>query len=64
MAVGLITESRVLTIDPDTPPGAYKLRLALYRPTPEGELEHLPVSQSREGMPSKAIELTTLRVRE
>lgn len=60
----LITESRVLTIGPDTPPGAYKLRLALYRPTPEGELEHLPVSQSREGMPSKAIELTTLRVRE
>ncbi|MCD6285016.1 MAG: glycosyltransferase family 39 protein, partial [Anaerolineae bacterium] len=60
----LITESRVLTIAPNTPPGAYKLRLALYRPTPEGELEHLPVSQSREGMPSKAIELTTLRVQD
>jgi len=60
----LITESRVLTIAPGTPPGAYKLRLALYRPTPEGELVHLPVSQSREGMPSKAIELTTLRVQE
>ncbi|MBN1249571.1 MAG: glycosyltransferase family 39 protein, partial [Anaerolineae bacterium] len=59
-----IQEIRALTIDPNAVPGAYDLRIALYRVVPNGSLEHLPVSVSREGMPAKTLVLTTLRVAE
>lgn len=59
-----IQETHTLSISPDALPGAYDLRVALYRVTPDGDLEHLPISLTRTGMPTKAIVLTPLRIEE
>lgn len=59
-----ITETRSLTIHPEAVPGAYDLRLTLYRATDEGKLEHLPISLRREDMPVKSLNLTVLRINE
>ncbi|MGC9468138.1 MAG: phospholipid carrier-dependent glycosyltransferase [Anaerolineae bacterium] len=58
-----IMERRVLTVAGDAESGAYDLRIAVYRVTPEGELAHLPVSLDQAAMPAKALALTRLRVR-
>jgi hypothetical protein len=57
-----IVEQRTLVIDSDTPPGAYNLRLALYRLQEDGELVHLPVSLSRVDMPARDVVLTVVRI--
>jgi 4-amino-4-deoxy-L-arabinose transferase-like glycosyltransferase len=57
-----IIETRTLTIDPRTEPGAYHLRIAFYRVDEAGELAHLPVALTREGMPERSLTLTSLRV--
>jgi hypothetical protein len=57
-----IRERHELIISPDAAPGAYDLRLTLYRVTSNGDLEHLPISLTRTGMPTKAIVLTPLRI--
>ncbi len=58
-----ISETRVLTLSPDAVPGAYDLRISLYRPDGNGDLIHLPVSLGNAEMPSRDIVLTTVRVR-
>ena len=58
-----LVETRTLTLDPETEPGAYSLRIAIYRVDEDNELVHLPVVQTDEGMPSRALTLTSLRVR-
>ncbi len=58
-----IVETRTLTVDPEAEPSPYRLRVAVYRPTEDGTLDHLPVSLRREDMPTQALILTTLRVR-
>jgi len=58
-----IVETRTLTLEPGAAPGAYQVRIALYRIAEgTGELIHLPASQTREGMPAPALVLTSLRV--
>jgi hypothetical protein len=59
-----VVERRTLITGTDTPPGSYNLRLALYRPLEDGELVHLPASESREDMPARDVVLTTVRVAE
>jgi 4-amino-4-deoxy-L-arabinose transferase-like glycosyltransferase len=58
-----IVETRTLTLDPGTEPGAYNLRIALYRVDAANELIHLPVAQTRQGMPARALTLTSVRVK-
>ncbi|MGC9348522.1 MAG: glycosyltransferase family 39 protein [Anaerolineae bacterium] len=58
-----IEERRVLQISPDAAPGAYDLRIAIYHVSEAGELIHLPVQLSGDTMPSKAVVLTSIRVR-
>ena len=55
-------EQRSLNIAPDSTPGVYDLRLALYRIDDSGELEHLPVVWHKGQMPASSITLTRIRV--
>jgi hypothetical protein len=58
-----LQESRVLTLAPQAEPGAYDLRVVVYRVDEDGDLIHLPVSWSPAQMPAKAVVLTRIRVR-
>ena len=57
----MIVEARALTIFPDTPPGAYDLRVAVYL-LEDGEIVHLPVISQKGEMLSSHILLTRVRV--
>ncbi len=57
-------EHRTIHIAPDTMPGAYDLRIALYRMNDDGELEHLPVVWTQGQMPATFLVLTSIRVLE
>lgn len=58
------TETRTLTVNPDALPGLYNLRVAVYSVAEDGTLAHLPVYRQAGDMPTKAIELTSVRVNE
>ena len=58
------TETRTLTVNADALPGLYNLRVAVYSVAEDGTLVHLPVYRQAGDMPTKAIELTSVRVSE
>jgi len=58
----VVVDTRTLTIFPDTPPGAYDLRVAVYL-LEDGEIVHLPVISQKGEMLSSHILLTRVRVR-
>lgn len=55
-------EQRSIGIDPNSIPGIYDLRIALYRINDIGELEHLPVVWNEGQMPATYLILTRIRV--
>ena len=57
-----LAETRTLPIAADALPGVYDLRLAVYRMSATGDLEHLPIVWQPGQMPAKSVILTRVRV--
>jgi hypothetical protein len=55
-------EERSINIAPESTPGVYDLRIALYRIDETGILEHLPVVWHQGQMPASSVTLTRVRV--
>lgn len=58
----VIEDTHTLVIDPNAPPGMYKLELGLYLSTPDGSFERLRVVTPDGGMADNYIYLTPVRI--
>ncbi|MDF1515424.1 MAG: hypothetical protein P1S60_16560, partial [Anaerolineae bacterium] len=55
-------ETRTIPLDPESHPGYYDLRIAIYRQIASGELVHLPVTWHKGQMPSTSVTLTPVLI--